>query len=198
MAKAGDIMTSPATGETFRFIKTAADTNGELLQIDMVIAPGGGAKAVPPHIHPIQEERFYIKTGQIKFLLNGEEFVAGSGETVIVPAGAAHTWSNATSGEATFLLEMEPALDWEVLFETLCAVSQQGMLGQDGKSSPLGMAVVLNKYKDHMYVAGMPIGLQKVLFAAMAVIGRLLGHKPEHSYFTPEVEALRKLAEQPA
>ncbi|MBC7811786.1 MAG: cupin domain-containing protein [Burkholderiales bacterium] len=198
MAKAGDIMVSAATGETFKFIKTAADTNGELLQIDMVIAPGGGAKAVPAHIHPIQEERFYIKSGQIKFELNGEEFITGPGETVIVPAGASHTWSNATDDEATFLLEMQPALDWEVIFETLCAVSQQGLLGPDGKSSLIGTAVVFDKYKDHMYIAGMPIGLQKVMFAVLGTVGRMMGHKSERSYFMPEVQALRQMTEQPA
>src|SRR5262245_11820580 len=146
MAKAGDIMTSPATGETFKFIKTAADTDGELLQIEMVIAAGGGAKSVPPHIHPKQEERFYIKTGEIKFLLDGKEFVAGPGETVIIPAGAVHTWWNATSQQATYLLEFAPAGQMEILFENLCAAAQAGALSPNGESNQFALAVTLHKY----------------------------------------------------
>ena len=41
MAKAGDTIESPPTGACIRFLKTARDTNGQLLQIDDVMKGGG-------------------------------------------------------------------------------------------------------------------------------------------------------------
>lgn len=188
MVKAGDTITAVETGETFTFLKTAADTNGKLLQIYMTIAPRGGAKGAPAHIHPIQEERFYLKKGEITFLLNGEQFTQRAGESVIVPPGAAHTWRNETDQEAEFVLEFEPALQWEAVFEGLCSLSRQGKLSADGKVNPLQLAMSLNKYKDHMYIAGLPVGLQKVFFAGLAVIGRLMGMTTE----LPSFEAVEQ------
>ena len=51
MAKAGDTIESPPTGARIRFLKTARDTNGELLQIDDVMQ-GGGRVAIE-HVHPL-------------------------------------------------------------------------------------------------------------------------------------------------
>ena len=50
MAKAGDTIESPPTGARIRFLKTARDTNGQLLQIDDVMQ-GGGRVAIE-HVHP--------------------------------------------------------------------------------------------------------------------------------------------------
>ena len=50
--------------------------------------PGG---VITEHVHPLQEERFTILTGEAHFTLNGAELVAGAGETVVVPAGVPHS-----------------------------------------------------------------------------------------------------------
>jgi hypothetical protein len=39
------------------------------------------------------------------------------------------------------------------------------------------MALTLHTFKDHFYVAGPPVWLQKMLFATLAPIARLLGYK---------------------
>ena len=58
MAHAGQVLENPISGEKIIFRQTAADTDGELLAFELVLAPGG---AVPgAHVHPEQEERFEV------------------------------------------------------------------------------------------------------------------------------------------
>jgi quercetin dioxygenase-like cupin family protein len=182
MAKAGDRMTSVETGETFIFVKTNADTHGELLVIDMETAPGGGAKAAPIHIHPLSEERFMVTQGTLKLLLNGRESIHGAGELLVIPAGTPHTWWNIGDDELHFRLEFEPASNMEYLFESLCGLSQQGLVNKNGQISPLAMAAGLNQFPDAMYIAGPPVWLQKAMFKVLAVVGRLAGYKAFYPY----------------
>jgi len=50
MAHAGQILENPISGEKIIFRQTAAETDGELLAFELVLAPGG---AVPgAHVHP--------------------------------------------------------------------------------------------------------------------------------------------------
>jgi quercetin dioxygenase-like cupin family protein len=179
-------MVSKETGETFIFLKTAADTDGQLLVFQMRVAPGGGAIAAPVHFHPKFEERFFIQKGEITGMLDGKPFVAQAGERIVVPAGMAHTWRNTSDGPAEFLVEIEPAMQMETLFENLCAQSQLGLLGSGGQMNLLRAAVELDTYRDHLYMAGAPIILQKIVLAGLAAIGRLHGYPPALEYTAPK------------
>ena len=43
MAKQGDVIENPVTGERIVFRQTSADTNGELLQFELYLKPHGFA-----------------------------------------------------------------------------------------------------------------------------------------------------------
>jgi hypothetical protein len=63
MARAGDELVDPITGERMIFRKTAKETDGELLQLDRI--GKAGWKAGPLHVHPYQEERFEVISGTL-------------------------------------------------------------------------------------------------------------------------------------
>ena len=93
MAHAGQILENPISGEKIIFRQTAADTDGELLSFELVLAPGG---AVPgAHVHPEQEERFEVVSGAMAFRVGLRRVVACPDETVVVPAGLVHRFENA-------------------------------------------------------------------------------------------------------
>ena len=75
-----------ATGEWIEFTAVAEDSDGQLVRFSWRSVPGG---MITEHIHPRQEERFIITSGQARFTLDGEELVARAGDTVVVPAGGA-------------------------------------------------------------------------------------------------------------
>ena len=69
MAKSGDVLEHPVTGERLVWRKVARDTGGQLLQADLYVAPGGFVAA--EHVHPMQEERFEVLAGVLRLLIDG-------------------------------------------------------------------------------------------------------------------------------
>jgi quercetin dioxygenase-like cupin family protein len=82
---------NPATGELIKFTDTAETTSGELARFAWKSVPGG---VITEHVHPHQEERFTITSGQARFTVNGQERHARAGETLVVPAGVPHSEGN--------------------------------------------------------------------------------------------------------
>ena len=54
MAKSGDELEHPVTGERMVWRQFARDTNGELIGFDLFAEPGGHPAAA--HVHPNQED----------------------------------------------------------------------------------------------------------------------------------------------
>jgi quercetin dioxygenase-like cupin family protein len=113
MAYAGQTIENPVSGEKITFIQTAADTDGELLEIELELSAEG---AVPgAHIHPEQEERFEVIEGTMAFRMGLKKIVAGPGEVVTVPAGKVHAFKNAGDDTAKVRVQVRPALQMEQL-----------------------------------------------------------------------------------
>jgi len=111
VARAGDSVENPATGERITFLATADDTAGELLVMDDVwTRPGHRA---PEHIHPVIEERWEVLEGRAAFRIDGDEREAGPGDVVVAPPGTPHVAWNPTDGAVRLRVEMRPALRWE-------------------------------------------------------------------------------------
>ena len=63
MAYKNKIITNPIVGQQIKFLQTAKDTGGKLLEMDASYRPY--SKEPPPHYHPSQEEDFMILKGQM-------------------------------------------------------------------------------------------------------------------------------------
>ena len=120
---------NPATGEWIEYTAVAEDSNGELVRFNWRSVPGG---VITEHIHPHQEERFTITTGQARFTLKGEEHLARAGETIVVPAGVPHSEGNTGSVEIEGVVELRPGLHTKEWHEALAG------LVVDGKTTPQG------------------------------------------------------------
>jgi mannose-6-phosphate isomerase-like protein (cupin superfamily) len=117
VANAGELLTNPATGELLQFVRTAADTGGELLEMENTwVRPD---HATMPHIHPRMEETWEVLSGRAGFLIGDREHEAGPGETVVAPAGVVHHGWNLADGETVLRITMRPALRWEEFVERL-------------------------------------------------------------------------------
>ena len=189
MARAGDAVEHPLTGDRMVFSKTARDTDGELLRLDFFLK-GGGPEAAA-HVHSYQEERFEVLSGAARFRVRGQEGRdVGAGETIVVPAGTPHTLWNADEEEARLILEFRPALRTETLFENLFGLAQDGKVDPgSGLPGPLQMALILREFEDEIYLAGLPLLVQRALFGLLATVGGLLGYKARYPrYSGPEEE----------
>jgi len=92
--RSGRTLKNPVNGERITFRATAADTGGELLAIDLRL-PAGGRVPGWRHVHPLQEERFEVVEGTMRFRLGRERVTAGPGEVIVVPAGVPQDFANA-------------------------------------------------------------------------------------------------------
>lgn len=63
----------------------------------------------PAHSHRDEDDAFYVLDGELVFVVDEEEVVAGRGTFVLVPPGVPHTFSNRTEREARFLNVHAPA-----------------------------------------------------------------------------------------
>lgn len=111
MARAGDEVENPATGERVVFVRTAADTGGKLLEMENIWTRADHATA--PHVHPGMEETWEVLAGRARFLIGDEERTAGPGEVVVAPPGVPHQAWNESGGETRLRITMRPALRWE-------------------------------------------------------------------------------------
>lgn len=180
MPRPGDVIEHPVTGERMVFLQTGRETNGQLLQIDLTVQPGGSVAL--EHIHPHQDERFVVRKGEITMRVNGILWVYQAGEEVTVPRGTPHVWWNAGDDELNVVLEFRPAGRFDRFITSFFALAQTGGVGPQGTPGFFQMAVLFHAYRDVVRVANLPIWLQDLLLPLVGALGRMLGYPAEVPY----------------
>ena len=184
MAKSGDTIENPVTGERLTFLETARDTDGQFLRFDFVVEPRGYVAFA--HIHMKQSESFEVASGSLRYLIGKEERDIHAGEAVTVHPGTPHTWWNPSDvEELRATVEFRPALNTETFLENIWGLARDGKSDKKGVPSMLQFAVwFAGAYKGENYLASPPIPVQKALFALLAPIGRLRGYKDWYPEYT--------------
>lgn len=174
--RAGETIENPVTGERVTFLRTAGDTGGELVEIEVAIDPDGAVAAA--HVHPYQSERFEVLEGTLEFRRGREKVVAGPGAVVTVPAGAVHSFRNAGETTARFRCEVRPALQFERFLQTMFGLAAAGRTNKKGMPSPLRLAVIANAHFDDVRLPYVPAFAQKAALVTGSAVGRLAGFRP--------------------
>jgi mannose-6-phosphate isomerase-like protein (cupin superfamily) len=182
MARAGEIIENPASGERVKWHVTSADSDGRLVRAEMWVRPGG---AVPmKHVHRRSDERFEIIGGTLGVDIGGERTELVQGDRATVPAGTPHAWWNAGEDEVHVMVEIEPALRFEEMIETMFGLARDGKVGPGGRPRLLQIAVFGRAFMDEVHVASPPLWVQRVLFAVLDPIGRVLGRRPTYPAYS--------------
>jgi quercetin dioxygenase-like cupin family protein len=166
MASLGQTLVNPASGERITFRATAAETNGELVAIDLEL-PSGGRVPGWLHLHPRQTERFEVVEGKMRFRVWRELVLAGPGEVVVVPAGVPHDFANVGDESAVVRVEIRPALKMEQLFETAVSLAEQGRTMMGGIPKPLDLALFTREFEEEVQAAFPPRWLQRLVLAPL-------------------------------
>jgi quercetin dioxygenase-like cupin family protein len=190
MAYAGQTIQNPVSGERIHFIRTAADTDGELLELELELTPDGHVPGA--HVHPEQEERFHVLEGTMKFRLGMRTIVARPGESVVVPAGRVHKFANGGDTPVRARVEVVPALDMEQLFETTVELAHEGRVTRKGMPKPLHLALFVRRYEREVRAPFPPAWVVRVLMAPLAALARRRGHAER--YAPADVHAPQPLA----
>jgi quercetin dioxygenase-like cupin family protein len=123
---------------------SSKDTEGGLLIIEQTgITPKGGP---PLHVHPFQDEIFYIMEGEYLFHVGEEKIQIKAGETIFLPRTVPHAFVQ-LSEKGKMLLTFQPAGKMESFFQTVASLTTPPM--------PQDMAKI---FEDHdMKILGPPI-----------------------------------------
>jgi quercetin dioxygenase-like cupin family protein len=176
MIRKGDRLENPVTGEVLIFHSTSRETDGEAVLVETIVRPGGFVAET--HVHPHQSERFEVLEGRLGLSAGGEDRIAGPGDVVTVEPGTPHRFWNAGDGEARFLCEVSPALEFESLIETMFTLAAEGKTNRKGLPNPLRLAVIGRAHFDTVRLPFPPAWLQRAALALGAPAGRLLGYQP--------------------
>lgn len=130
MAKQGVKIENARTGQVMVFLKTATETNGQLLEIECYSPPTDERE--PDYIHPYQENIFKMIEGFCVFDIEGKEQIIGPGQTISIPPNVKHHFWNSGDTVAHYLQEFRPALHIDDFFNTFFALSRDRKLNNKG------------------------------------------------------------------
>ena len=197
MTDQGDMIDNPVTGETIVFLKRAGDTDGQLLQMELLLEVDA---RVLEHVHPRQEERIEVVYGTLRFRLGGEEQELGAGQALVLPPGVPHTLWNVGEGQARCLFDVRPALKTEaafvgfagfnpeaaLLYRQLRDAGYRGLFGAGDAAASVGGFVepVGAQAAEGVLFAGCPVLLPEDFRVELR---NVLGHEPEASTFLGQV-----------
>jgi quercetin dioxygenase-like cupin family protein len=170
---------NPATGEWIEFTAVAEDSDEDLLRFSWRSVPGG---LITEHIHPHQEERFIITSGQARFTLNGQQLVARAGETIVVPPGVRHSEGNPGPAEIRAVVELRPALRTRQFHEAVAGLAADGRTTPRGAPrNPLQLGATFWHFRHESRVTSPPIGVQNLMLPPLWVLARAFGLRPYYA-----------------
>jgi|tagenome__1003787_1003787.scaffolds.fasta_scaffold20152921_1 mannose-6-phosphate isomerase-like protein (cupin superfamily) len=151
-------------------VRMSFEPDGENLIVDVWLEPGG---ALPPHLHPRQEERWSVVEGTSGFRLGDEDRVIGPDDGEIpVPPGTVHGLKSVSDRDAHLRCVAVPALRLQAFLEESAAAAREGLFTARGL--PRGLkgarwaAGFLKRYQDETVFISPPRFMQRILIALLA------------------------------
>ena len=183
MIRQGDQITNRRTGQVMIFLKTSAETNGELLKIECFSQPT--LEREPEHIHPFQQNSFEIISGRCIFRLDGKEQIVGPGQSINIPANVPHHFWNDGKIEAHYIQEFRPAFNIDRFFETFFALARDGKLNKKGIPNLFHTSIIGLAHKDEIRLTKPPWVLQNIFYNILAPFGKLMGYSADYKSTMP-------------
>jgi quercetin dioxygenase-like cupin family protein len=178
MAKSGDVI-GPVGGKTVTFLKTRADTNGELLQIEVTAEPFGPAF----HSHPKGEERLEVISGRVNYQVGADKGIMSAGDSYVASEGTVHSWWNGSDEQVRIRINFYPDFGLEEYLDNVYGLIRDGKnLNKKGKPNLLQKAVLCRAYRDVLFEP--PSYARKLFFNVLAPFGKLCGYKDRYKEYS--------------
>ncbi|MGZ4380545.1 MAG: SRPBCC family protein [Gaiellaceae bacterium] len=168
MVKPGDTLEMPTLGMRVVFGRTGAETDGALLEYDVIGRPRGFP--AQSHVHPSQTESHEVISGALKVTIGGQSRVLRPGESILIPAGTAHRHYAEGPDEGRVCVELRPALKTAELLERLAELDTAGQITGRGYLKPLAAARLVTDFPDEGRAARPPAGVQRAVARAVVAV----------------------------
>lgn len=181
MSHYGEVSENPVTGERAICLTDPFEHPDQVLVSHLHVRPGG--RVATAHLHPGLRERFHVLGGQVGFRIGEEEHVLGPGESAEVPPRTLHDWWQLGEEGASVVVEVEPGIRFVQLVGTLFGLARDGKSDAKGLPKPLQLAVTVSEFRDTIVIASPPPWVQRIVFGALAPIGRARGLEPYYQRY---------------
>lgn len=137
---------NPVIGDRVTFIRTSDETDGEVTEIVVELAPGGGNE---PHYHTSFTETFTALEGGLGVQAGTEERVLQPGQTATVSPGTVHRFFNPSDQVVRFRGEARPGrLAQERFIEIAYGLASDGRVNRKGFPRKLSHIALLMELGD--------------------------------------------------
>lgn len=101
---------------------SGSDTDGDLAIFEQTSLSQG--RGTPLHVHPNQDEIFYVIEGNYRFKVGDDMFELAASESIFLPRAVPHAWSQ-LSPNGRMIVIMQPAGKLEDFFVTMSAMDHE-------------------------------------------------------------------------
>jgi quercetin dioxygenase-like cupin family protein len=158
-----------ARGDRVIFERTAADTDGELLEMRVTYAPT--AARPPLHLHPEQEERFEVVAGELWTRIGDREATYRAGDRFDVPRATPHAMRPAGDHGAEVVWQVRPALESETFFRLVWGIDAR----PGERLGLLRTVAIARAFTREFRACSPPYSVQRVLFAVLGPLATWRG-----------------------
>ena len=130
-----------------------------------------------PHWHPVLQETFAVRRGEMRFRVDGRDVVLGAGDRIVVEPGQVHEFWSTADETLEVRHEVRPPGRHREMFELWHRLDEQGKTTRSGiPRNPLWLATLWDLQDG--YLAGVPASLQQGVLGALAGFARRRGAPP--------------------
>ncbi|MEE2789476.1 MAG: cupin domain-containing protein [Myxococcota bacterium] len=179
---AGDVVENRRLGERVVYQRLPTTPQGTA-SIEVTLRPNA---AVPvAHIHPSMTEVFHVVHGQLELWIQGEQHALRPGQSFVVAPGMPHAFRNASNGTTRFEVTLEPAGHMPLAIRELHRYLSQP------PSHPVAHFLQMIRFAEafDVYMAGVPVWIQRLGVFCVAPTARLLGFRPSIVHSRPNLQA---------
>lgn len=167
------VIHNPLSGEQIVIRRSAEQTNGEVLDWELLLAPGG--KVPSSHAHPEQTEIFTVLEGRMKFRVGWRRMILTPGQRVCIPPGTVHHFANAGPISARLAVESRPALAMAELLETAAALAQEQHAAGRALPRLVELALFMDDFEREVRAPILPRVLVRLVTRTVASLARHAG-----------------------
>ena len=114
--RTGEMHTMGYSSMAFKVL--TQDSDGDLFMIEHHMNKRGGP---PLHVHPHQDETFYVLEGEFIAEVGGKRFNLHPGDSVCAPRNIPHVWACVGNGTGKMIIAFTPAGKMEPFFNKVSA-----------------------------------------------------------------------------
>jgi uncharacterized protein YndB with AHSA1/START domain/mannose-6-phosphate isomerase-like protein (cupin superfamily) len=158
------VLQMPGLGVDVELRRTAADTDGEYIEFD-VVGRACGFLAVE-HVHRRQTEHYEVIEGVMRLRLDGQEHLLGPGDEMTTPPGTPHAQLAGGDGEGRVRVTLRPAGRTQEFLERLAAMR----VNRFGWPGPVEAAGFFRDFESEGSATRPSVGVQRALSRAVLAV----------------------------